>query len=156
VDLISNFHRLAGNNDGVLLLCNLLVGLDVSLAKQELSCLDTSVLFQSGIDHVQGLGTCFSLNNHRFSCSLGFQDGGALFSFGYVDVSRTVSLRGEDVGTLTSLGFSLQDHRFLNVGGRLDVLNLIAESEDTPIFGFLVNRLHDVLIQGVSFLKSFV
>lgn len=55
VDLGADVDRLTGDDNGVLFLGNLGVGVDVALTKKELSGLSTTLCLESDIYHCNGL-----------------------------------------------------------------------------------------------------
>ena len=147
---------MAGQNHRIVLIGQLAVRLDVSLTKQELSSLLSRFLLQHIVYLLQSLAVGFGLDDHCFGCSLSLQDRGSLLSLGDVDVCDLVSLGREDRRSFLPFRLCLQYHALLDIAGRLDVFDFVSQGKHTPVVGFLINGLDDVLVQRVPLFECLV
>ena len=76
-----------------------------------------------------------------------------LFTFGLVDLGITNTFRGQDYGTLFTLGAHLFFHRAQHIVWRVDVLDFVAQYFDAPGIRRLVELRYHVRIDRSAFLE---
>ncbi len=126
IDLVAYFNGFWGNNNCGAFLANLLIGIHVSLTKKELGCFKTTFFLKCWVNLTKGCGWGVSLDDHGLSGTFCLKHGCFFVCFGYINVGNFISFWGENASSLSSFGFSLEDHRLLNVAGWLDVLDFIS------------------------------
>lgn len=146
--------RLSRHDKRVALAGQTLIRLDEALSEDELSGFGATGLCESIVDRLECVSLGLCLLNDGFGLALRFKDLRLLLGVGDVDVRLLLALRSKDAGSLASLGLGLQDHRLLDGGRRLDVLDLVPQRIHTPKLAFFFNGRHYFLIQLLALLKQ--
>ena len=152
--LIRNIIHSWVDNECVLLLSGLFERCNLSLPYEELGSQSPLVALQLLFDRTESFSLSFGLHDQSLSVSLSFKNLGLLFSLCHVDVGDLLSFRRKDVCTFSPLSFCLQDHRLLDIGGRLDILYLISQCWDAPLGCILLDVLNNVQVQLLTLLKQ--
>lgn len=156
IDLVSDLNWLWWYNYHIIFPRHFTVRLYVPLPEQELCCLEAAWALEWFIYHLNWPRWRISADDHCFCCSFCLHDCCLLLRLCDVNVGNTITLRGQNVSSFLSLGLCLEDHRLLDVVRRLNVLNLISECGNTPVFGLFINGFNDILIQRISLLEGLV